>query len=405
MNRVVSTLLLLALASACQTTTGTPEPAPDAAGVEPRDAGETAPDAAVTPDAANTGVDAAVSMDAAQRPDAAVDGMDAGTIPDAAQPVDAGNTNTVDAGGGIGPRCFADIWDPATAGPNYDQFNPVVGNHCQGTNHQQITGIERVVFVGDSVTVGTPPTASGDFYRSRLANLLATEFNLEPPGYLWRTANALNGVAGEMFSGDFASCAKWGARTDDLAQDNSQLETCMPLAERNKKTLVVLTIGGNDIAALQKDGRERTYEQNFQEVAQFVDLLRQAIHWVKMPGRFPGGVSVVFGNMYEFTDGTGDTASCGTASLGGFTPWENQEDLERLVVWANEQFMQIAVETQSDMIFMLENFCGHGYKNEDPTGRCYRGPNTERWFDLTCIHPNPRGHEVIADMMMQVVRE
>jgi len=27
------------------------------------------------------------------------------------------------------------------------------------------------------------------------------------------------------------------------------------------------------------------------------------------------------------------------------------------------------------------------------------------WFDLTCIHPNPTGHEVIADMFMDVVLE
>jgi hypothetical protein len=36
---------------------------------------------------------------------------------------------------------------------------------------------------------------------------------------------------------------------------------------------------------------------------------------------------------------------------------------------------------------------------------CYRGPGAEVWFDLTCIHPNPTGHDKITDMFMAVVSE
>ncbi|NJK32083.1 MAG: hypothetical protein HC927_06510 [Deltaproteobacteria bacterium] len=42
-------------------------------------------------------------------------------------------------------------------GPDYTGLDVIVGSHCLGTNHQDITDIERVVFLGDSVTVGTPP--------------------------------------------------------------------------------------------------------------------------------------------------------------------------------------------------------------------------------------------------------
>jgi len=67
--------------------------------------------------------------------------------------------------------------------------------------------------------------------------------------------------------------------------------------------------------------------------------------------------------------------------------------------------MSIAVDTRTDMIFMLESFCGHGHAHDDPSAPCYRGPGTEIWFDLSCIHPNPTGHGVIADMVMSVVTE
>ena len=71
----------------------------------------------------------------------------------------------------------------------------------------------------------------------------------------------------------------------------------------------------------------------------------------------------------------------------------------------NEELVKLAVETQTDIIFLLERFCGHGYHHDDPKNECYKGPKARRWFDLTCIHPNPTGHEAIAEMVMAVVRE
>ena len=73
-----------------------------------------------------------------------------------------GGASTVGVGGAGGAeqpltvsQCFANAYVNAPAkGPNYDQFGPQVGSHCLGTNHQDIDKVERVVFLGDSVTVG-----------------------------------------------------------------------------------------------------------------------------------------------------------------------------------------------------------------------------------------------------------
>jgi len=46
---------------------------------------------------------------------------------------------------------------------------------------------------------------------------------------------------------------------------------------------------------------------------------------------------------------------------------------------------------------------GAGYKHDDPTLQCYRGPNTPMWLDLTCIHPNPTGHAKIAEYVLSIV--
>ena len=292
-------------------------------------------------------------------------------------------------------------------GPDYTPFMPIMGSHCLGTNHQDIEDVERVVFLGDSITVGSPPTPTARFYRSQLADRLATRFDLEAPSLVWKAANPLAGTSGVRESGDFASCAEWGARTDDLARDGTQIADCLPASSHDQRTLVVITAGGNDVANIAEGGTDgRSIDGLWMETREFVQLMRDAVEWIREPGRFRNGVYVVFANMFEFTDGTGDTSSCPAAELSGIgAPWEDPAALAEMVVWANEQYLDLAVDTDTDMIFLLESFCGHGHANDDETGPCYRGPGTPQWFDLTCIHPTPAGHEQIADMFMAVIEE
>jgi lysophospholipase L1-like esterase len=274
-----------------------------------------------------------------------------------------------------------------------------------GTNHQNIAGIERVVFLGDSVTVGTPPTLSGDFYRSKVADALSSKFGLAAPNFLWKQADYLNGTALLKESGDFASCSKWGARTDDLTP--TQLPSCFPQNTLSERTLVIMTIGGNDINALTQDSIDGNSEQELWDLTHdFVQHQRDAIEWLTEPGRFPNGVFVVFGNMFEFTDGTGEVEACDVSQLAGFDePVPSPEQLAEMVIWANEQFVKIAVDTGTDVIFMLEDFCGHGFNADNPMSPCYRGVGYDNWFDLSCIHPNPTGHQHLTDMFMAVVNE
>lgn len=292
-------------------------------------------------------------------------------------------------------------------GPNYDQYSPVVGSHCMGTDHQDITGVERVVFLGDSITVGTPPTGSNDFYRAKLADALVAKFGLSAPNLLWKSADPVNGTAIIKDSGDFSSCSKWGANTDDLLQNGNQILDCFPANKLSKRTLVIITMGGNDVSSVTKAATNgATMAELSMKVETFVQYMRDAVKWFYEPGRFPNGVFVVFANNYEFTDGTGDVQSCDVSGLAGFDqPVPSPQELKALVVYANEQYLKIAVDNGADMIFLLEDFCGHGFNSDNPAAPCYRGPGNANWFDLTCIHPNPTGHKHITDMFMAVVNE
>ncbi|MEQ1502145.1 MAG: SGNH/GDSL hydrolase family protein [Myxococcota bacterium] len=315
-----------------------------------------------------------------------------------------GTTSTTDPPSAI-DLCFGDIADPTRPSPDYDQFHPTVGSHCSGTDHQTITAIDRVVFLGDSITVGTPPTPNAEFYRNRLAAELVTEFGLDAPGPLWERVDVLSGTTIVEHSGDFWSCATWGDRADDLLQDGTQLEDCFPEDTRDQRTLVVMTVGGNDLASLQQGFQEGVpVDQSWAETEAFMGLVREAVAWMTDPVRFPNGNAVILTNLYEYTDGTGEVTACPGAALAGYQD-TTDPDLAEMVVWSMEQFMSISVDNGTDLVFLLETFCGHGYNRDDATGQCYRGPDTDLWFDLTCIHPNPTGHQVIADLFMDVVRE
>jgi lysophospholipase L1-like esterase len=304
-------------------------------------------------------------------------------------------------------RCFSEIAAQAhEPAPDYAQFGPTIAQHCYGTDHQDIRGVERVVFLGDSVTVGSPPTGQDAFYRNLLALALADRFGIEEPDWVWQGYDPFSGTTWSQDSGAFASCAEWGARADDLMEDDDQVERCLPESERDKTTLVVMTIGGNDLSKLTEGFMEdESIESLWAETEAFMALVRQSVEWIKAPGRFPNGVHVIFTNLFEFTDGTGDVTACPMAGLAGFGEAVTDPELAWMVVYAMEEFMSIAVDTDSDMLFLLETFCGHGFNYEDAGGRCYRGAEAELWFDMTCIHPNELGHAEIAEMFEAVVEE
>jgi len=265
------------------------------------------------------------------------------------------------------------------AGPDYDQFAPTIAADCSGTHHQNIQGVEKLVFLGDSVTAGTPPTPSSQYYSALVTAEMRSRFG-----------DAL----------EVTSCAQWGATTQDFAQGKNELSACFPQGIEPKKTLVVMTIGGNDISGWRK-ARPST-QQAIAEADATAARLRSTIDWLKDPTHFPNGSFVTFANVYEYTDTSGDLGSCPAAALGGVTgTWPEGAPA---VVHLQEQFMKVAVDTKTDMIFLLEHFCGHGYKRGDSSLQCYRGPNAELWFDLTCIHPTPAGHAEVAKLFDSVIR-
>lgn len=294
---------------------------------------------------------------------------------------------------------------------DYDQYAPVIGSHCMGTDHQNIFGVEHVVFAGDSITVGTPPTAADDWYRNRMADALADDFGLEAPGWLWENVDLFDGMTYEQDSGAFSSCAKWGARTDDITDTpHEQLQTCIPEDRRDEVTLVVMTVGGNDLFAWAQDrySEGMTDKELWAAAEGAVADLEASVDWLLGdPERFPNGVYLVFANTFEFTDDDSamDFSTCTGADWIGMDTALLDPVFQSAASWMMEEYMRIAVQTGADLAFMGEQTCGYGALYDEPTGRCYRGAGVETWLDLTCMHPSAAGHAGIADMFLSVIAE
>jgi len=282
------------------------------------------------------------------------------------------------AGGATGrtaAQCFADIQD----GPvkmDYDQFRPTIASTCSGTNHQNIQGVERLVYLGDSIT-------AGDFISPKYTDTLTPMIQQKFPNV------------------SMQDCSVQGARNNDFLANDNQIANCFPSGVESAKTLVIITMGGNDIASYAKD--HLPVDQALAQADAMLGEFREAITWLKSPEHFPNGSYVIFANVYEFTDTSGNLSSCPAAGIAGFSgTWaEGVAVLPHI----NEGYMKIAVDTRADMIFMAESFCGHGFAKDDASLQCYRGPNTPAYFDLTCIHPNADGATVIANLFMDVVNE
>lgn len=240
-----------------------------------------------------------------------------------------------------------------------------------GTNNQDITGVERVIFLGDSITA-TPYLTQP--WSDRIRPSLRTQFG--------DTVEILNYAVG-------------GARTEHVRDEQiPRIDT-----SSTKKTLVMFTIGGND--ALQVIGED--VAASLAHMTAKIENLRDILEWLADPAHFPGGVYVVFANLYDPTDGEGDFTHCGIGAA--YSDWPAVDELATTV---NGWYRDLADEFGFDVLDAHELFLGHGWNSNDAASpyychACDPACPCARWLDFTCIHPNSDGHTALADFFFQIV--
>jgi lysophospholipase L1-like esterase len=290
--------------------------------------------------------------------DGAPDDGAPGEVLDEATPEDAAGEDA--PAEDVAPR--DEGWAETDGGPMVDEL---------GTNNQDIVGVTRVIFLGDSITA-TPYLTSpwSDRIRPDLRSLFVADT-------------------------EFQNYAAWGARTEDVLSDQlPRIDTAS-----TKRTLVMFTIGGNDALQVIGDDIDTSLAHMVTKLAN----LRAILDWLYDPAHFPGGVFVVYGNIYDPTDGEGDFTHCGVGA--SYADWPVVETLANTV---NGWYLDEAMAHGADLLDMHGLFLGHGYNNTDTANPYYcRGcaPTCPcpRWFDLTCIHPSSDGHAALAAFFFGIV--
>ncbi len=327
-------------------------------------------------EASDTPADTGAGSDAGSDAGADAGGTDAAT-PDAAG-ADVGTDTAIDTGADTEvplegyAACYPEF--PESVGVDIDPLGVTVGDHCLGTAHQDFDGIERVVFLGDSITAGAGG-AGGNAYRDLLTTWLQDTYP-------------------DVVVDD---CSRGGAVNGDLL--DSQIPSCFAEPE-SRRTLVVFTSGGNDVVGLAFE--KAPLDQAAPVIDGIVDELRDALAWLTDPANTPGGVRIVYANVYEFTDATGVMDSCPLAGLAGLTgTWE-----DGVAAYARLEtgYAQAALDFGVDVMFLEELFCGHGYARDNPDSPCHERAG-DLWIGPDCIHPNVAGHAAIADAFQTIIAD
>jgi len=220
------------------------------------------------------------------------------------------------------------------------------------------------VALGDSVSIDDyPGEARG------AASLLYQNRDAEYPEFAGKDLRHLHpGVA-------FSNLAVDGASSSDVL--HGQLPK-LP-AKVSGRTLVTLTVGGNDILS----GGDSS--------ADIIFRLQTILSTLQ--ARYPDCLILV-GTVYDPTDGVGDL-------------FESGVKLERELKILDELNQWIRNAEKPGSIFILDiyrHFLGHGSHCKDPENPFYQKADPSLWYVLN-IEPNARGAHEIRRLMWQAIRE
>jgi lysophospholipase L1-like esterase len=240
-----------------------------------------------------------------------------------------------------------------------------------------------LVGLGDSVTAGFG-ARKGYSYFDRLVQNPADEFQ------------SINGIClGKVFP-QFASTnlAISGSTSIELVEQE------LPrLAQANSNTLgiVVMTTGGNDL--IHNYGRTPPREQamygaTLDEAKPWIDdferRMDSAIHQIQ--SKFPGGCQIYLANIFDPTDGIGDTTKAHLPA------WN---DAEKILNAYNEVISRVAEKHSTVHVVDIHSaFLGHGIHCTQFWRTNYDRRDPHYWFYSNLEDPNERGYDVIRRLFL-----
>ena len=190
------------------------------------------------------------------------------------------------------------------------------------------------------------------------------------------------------YAGDDLSSRYRGIRFENVASDGATVgdvfgEQLMQIDETDERTLVTLTIGGNDLlSAYGNRPRRKLLERIERDIAEAYDFLVDTIR-----GRF-SNATLILATVYDPSDGTGLIP--GVYDDIGPLPIEI---LHRF----NDHVRALAMGTPGTLLADVHShFLGHGVS----------APESERWYwRRSLIEPNARGASEIRAVWLAALDE
>jgi lysophospholipase L1-like esterase len=168
-------------------------------------------------------------------------------------------------------------------------------------------------------------------------------------------------------------------------------------AESNTLGIVVITTGGNDL--IHNYGRtppreEAMYGATFEEAQPWISNyeLRLESMLQKIETHFPGGCQIFLANIYDPTDGVGDT------ERAGLPVWK---DSMRILDAYNNAILGCAQKHPNvHVIDVRTAFLGHGIHCTQFWRSHYDWHDPHYWFFVNLEDPNERGYDVIRRLFL-----
>lgn len=237
----------------------------------------------------------------------------------------------------------------------------------------------RIVFFGDSITRGYGIEREDNKYTA----LLRQNNDGRWPSFAADDLRARFPALEEV-----VDASRDGSTTDTVLQlQLSQIADALgPVVEG--ETIVAGTIGGNDLLDVLLSGDVPA------GVDALMDNLKEIADFFTDPVRFPDGVYLAIGNVYDPTDGTGQADEC----FFGFDLSAVIPEFDRLA----EESRAMAERDGWAWVDMRGHFRGHGFRY-DEEGDWADPEDPTLWFQDDCIHPNTRGHHEIRRLFLAAI--
>ena len=240
-----------------------------------------------------------------------------------------------------------------------------------------------VVGLGDSVTAGFGARKGYSYFDRLISN--------PPDEWADLKGICLGAVLPRMH---YTNLAVSGSVSAELVE--AQLPR-VPTVSSNTLGLIFITTGGNDL--IHNYGRtppreNAMYGASFDQISSWAEHFAGRLDGIvtDLNARFPGGCRIFLADIFDPTDGVGDT------SRAGLPPWPDSAKV--LDAWNQVIHRFVAANPEVHLVKVHDTFLGHGIHCTQFWSNYYQRDDPHYWYYENLEDPNERGYDVIRRLFL-----